>query len=56
MPCGGPNLGKTACVIFVMLCYALRSSCNMLFPLPNHKGADGPIGGRGFPRHLWHAR
>ena len=32
---GGRNLGKTARVISIVLCYILRSLCNVLIPLPN---------------------
>ena len=42
MPRGGPNLGKIARVISPVLRDALRSLCNLLIPLPNHKGLKDP--------------
>ena len=49
MPRSGPNLGKTARVIIVMLRCTLRSLCNALFPLAEPQGANGPICDRVFP-------
>ena len=39
MPCGGPNLGKTARVISAVLRDILRSLCNVLIPPAEPKGA-----------------
>ena len=55
-PRGGPNLGKTARVICVVLCDASPLFVQRAHPPTEPKGAHGPIGGRGFPRHLWHAK
>ena len=42
MPRGGPTLGKIARVISAMLRDILCSLCNVLIPLPNHKGLMAP--------------
>jgi hypothetical protein len=51
MPRGGPNLGKNARVIFAMLSYASPLFVQRAYSPAEPKGAHGPIGGRGFPRH-----
>ena len=55
MPHGSPNLGKIARVISVVLPRALLLFVQRDIPL-NQQAALGPIGGCGFPRHLWRAR
>ena len=52
-PRGGPNLGKTAGVISVVLCYASPLFVQRAHPPAERKGAHGPIGGRGY--HDTHA-
>ena len=42
MPRGGLNLGEIARVISVVLHDVLRSLCNVLIPLLNHKGLMAP--------------
>ena len=49
MPHGGPNLGKTARVISVVLCYASPLFVQRAHPPTEPKGAHGSIGGRVFP-------
>ena len=49
MPRGGLNLGKTARVISIVLCYASQLFVQRAHPPVEPKGALGPIGGRGFP-------
>jgi hypothetical protein len=50
MPRGGPNLGKIAYVISVVLPPRSSALCAMRHPpCRTRKGPLGPIGGRDFP-------